>query len=54
MESDPLGNPNVKPLAGKAGKYRYRVGGLRIIYEIDLAQRVVYVMAILPRGQACK
>ncbi len=54
LESEPVKGSNVKPLKGMAGKYRYRIGGLRVIYEIDLARRVVNVMAILPSGQAYK
>jgi len=54
LESDPIQNVNIKPLQGMAGKYRYRAGNLRIIYEVDLAKRIVYILAILPRGQAYK
>ena len=39
-----------KPLQG-AGAYRSsRVGGLRILYEVDEAARVVHVYTIGPRG----
>ncbi|HSW57891.1 MAG TPA: type II toxin-antitoxin system RelE/ParE family toxin [Dehalococcoidales bacterium] len=54
LESDPVQNVNIKPLKGIAGKYRYRAGSLRIVYEVDLVKRIVYVLAILPRGQAYK
>jgi len=54
LESDPLQGSNIKSLKGIAGKYRYRVGNLRVIYEVDHAQSIVYVIAILPRGQAYK
>lgn len=46
--------PSIKPLKGMTGKYRYRIGNLRVVYEIDSAKRIVYVLAILPRGQAYK
>ncbi len=52
FESEPLNGPNIKHLQGMPGKYRYRVGGLRVIYEVDTAKQIVYVLAILPRGQA--
>lgn len=54
LESEPIKGTNIKPLREMAGKYRYRVGNLRVIYEIDLSKRIVNVLAILPRGQAYK
>ncbi len=54
LELEPIQGANIKPLKAMAGKYRYRVGNLRIIYELDLLKRVVNVLAILPRGQAYK
>jgi mRNA interferase RelE/StbE len=54
LESDPVNGVNIKHLKGIAGKYRYRVGDLRVIYEINVPEKIVYVMAILPRGQAYK
>ena len=52
LESEPLNGSNVKHLQGIPGKYRYRIGGLRVIYEVDTAKQIVYVLAILPRGPA--
>ena len=52
LESDPLKGSNIKSLKGLPGKYRYRIGNLRVIYEVNHASSVVYVLAILPRGQA--
>jgi mRNA interferase RelE/StbE len=54
LESEPFRGPDVKPLKGLNGKYRYRIGKLRILYEIDSNKRIVYILAILPRGQAYK
>ena len=54
LESEPLKGSNIKSLKGLAGKYRYRIGNLRVIYEVDHANSTVYVVAILPRGQAYK
>lgn len=52
LESEPLNGPGIKHLQGATGTYRCRVGGLRVIYEVDTDKQIVYVMAILPRGQA--
>jgi mRNA interferase RelE/StbE len=52
LEQAPIGGRNIKPLKGIKGKYRYRIGGFRVIYEVDLKQRLVKVFAILPRGEA--
>lgn len=54
LESEPIQGSNIKPLKGFAGKYRYRVGNLRVIYNINIIDKIVYVLAILPRGQAYK
>ena len=54
LESEPLKSSNIRPLKEMAGKYRYRVGNLRVIYEVDLVNRIVNVIAILPRGRAYK
>ena len=35
LESEPLRSLNIKALKEMAGKYRYRVGSLRVIYEVD-------------------
>lgn len=39
LESDPVQNVNAKPLKGMAGKYRYRAGDPRIIYEVELIKK---------------
>jgi len=54
LESEPIKGSSIKPLKEMAGKYRYRIGNLRVIYEVDLEKRTVNVMAILPRRQAYK
>ena len=51
LEQDPLGGGDIKPLRGTEGKHRYRVGKLRVIYGVDLEERVVKIFAILPRGE---
>ena len=51
LEEDPFSGGDIKPLRGSKGKYRYRVGKLRVIYRIDLDERIVKVFVILPRGE---
>jgi len=54
LEMDPFGTGDIKPIQGEEGKFRLRIGGLRIIYEIDFIKSQVNIFAILPRGQAYK
>jgi len=52
---NPLEGPHVKKLRGSyEGKYRYAVGNLRIVYEVDLDKQVVLIEAIGPRGDIYK
>jgi len=53
------GNPfmgtDIKKLHGRlAGKYRVRVGELRIIYTVDEANGIIMIEAIGPRGAVYK
>ena len=50
----PFGGGDIKPLKGRKGTYRFRVGDLRVIYEVDAGRKKVKVLTILPRGQAYK
>lgn len=52
LEGNPFGGGDIKPLEGMRGVYRFRVGNLRVVYEVDIPQRVVRVNTILPRGEA--
>ena len=55
LEADPrrhLGK--VKKLEGYPDLYRYRVGGLRVVYEINEDKKEVAVVVILPRGDVYK
>jgi len=54
LETNPFGGGDIKPLKGMRGVYRFRVGNLRVMYEVDMPQRIVKVSAILPRGEAYK
>ncbi len=37
-------------MRGRAGLYRYRVGGLRVLFVVDGSDRIVTVLAIGPMG----
>ena len=55
LEDDPFYRPGrIKRLKGRKGLFRYTTDGLRIIYEIDVENRKVGVLAILPRGDIYK
>jgi len=54
LAKDPLGGGDIKLVKGMRGAYRLRVGGLRVIYEVDIRERIVEINAILPRGEAYK
>jgi mRNA interferase RelE/StbE len=54
LESSPIAGANIKPLKGIPDNYRFRVGNLRVLYEVSIKEKVVYILAILPRGQAYK
>ena len=48
---EPLSHTNVRALTGKLrGDYRLRVGKWRILFTPDKEKRMIYVYAILPRG----
>ena len=50
---DPLKEGNVKPLTGELkGDYRLRVGKWRILLTPAHEEKVLYIYAILPRGDA--
>ena len=53
IQTDPRGHPNIRILRGKlAGYYRYRLGSLRIIYQIHEDHRLITIVVIVQRGQA--
>ncbi len=45
-------NPTtIKPLRGKKkGLYRYRIGNLRFVYQVDREERIIYIVQIDNRG----
>ena len=49
IASDPYG-PHTKPLTDLEGRRAARVGGWRIVFAVNVAERVVEVSDIGPRG----
>ena len=54
LTKDPYRGGDIKPLKGMKGVYRFRVGDLRVIYEVEVAKRIVKVYSILPRVKPIK
>ena len=55
LKANPFFLPGrIKRLQGYEGVYRYRIGGLRVVYKVEPAMRLVSVLAILPRGDIYK
>lgn len=53
LEQTPRSHPNIKPLKQNlAGRYRYRIGDYRVIYQIDDENSQVIVSLIIHRRQA--
>ncbi len=52
-EEIPFFHPGVRPLSGELkGDYRMRVGAWRVLFTPDNEAGVLYVYAIIPRGDA--
>lgn len=50
LARDPFApNANVRRLEGRAG-YRLRIGDWRVLYEVEVARIVIWVIDIGPRG----
>lgn len=50
-EENPLLHHNVKPLTGQLhGDYRLRVGDWRLLFTPEKTKQLIYIYAILPRG----
>ena len=55
LEESPLAGPNIKRLKGKLeGSFRYQVGEVRVIYNVYLNSRTVFVETIGARGDVYK
>lgn len=51
LEQNPHRHNNIKRLSGKfAGRFRYRVGDWRVLYQIDDRAKQVHVLLIAHRG----
>lgn len=52
---EPLSGPHIKRLHGELeGKYRCEMGGLRIIYEVNVKKKTVEIKSIGGRGDVYK
>ena len=55
LSKEPLFGPHIKKLHGELeGRHRYEVGGIRIIYEVNVSHKTVEVRAIRSRGDVYK
>ncbi len=54
LEDSPKFGTNIQRLKGKAGCYRYQVGGWRILYRVDDEIQQVRIYEIRPRGDVYK
>ncbi|MEW6048839.1 MAG: type II toxin-antitoxin system RelE/ParE family toxin [Bacillota bacterium] len=54
LQDNPYPGPgrDVDPVRGVPGLWRLRVGDFRVLFTVDKARRVVYIIAVRPRGQA--
>ena len=53
IAADPLAiHPNLGAIRGEQDTFRYRLGGWRILYEIDRPSRRLIVLDILPGARA--
>ena len=53
LEIDPLRHPNIKPLAGPLkGLFPFRAGDYRIVYQVNVTKKTVYVVRIAHRKEA--
>ena len=41
---------NIVKLTGTKSSYRLRVGDIRVIYELDLKSKTLFIVKIAPRG----
>lgn len=55
LGKEPLSGPHIKRLHGELeGKYRLEMGGLRIIYEVNIKKKTVEIKSIGGRGDVYK
>jgi len=55
ISENPHEGQSIKKLSGRLeGKYRYKIGDLRIIYRINESGKTVLIEAVGPRGDIYK
>lgn len=55
ISKEPLSGSHIKKLHGELeGKYRYEMGGHRIVYEVNIKDRIVEIKSIRGRGDVYK
>ncbi|MBI5039531.1 MAG: type II toxin-antitoxin system RelE/ParE family toxin [Nitrospirae bacterium] len=55
LSKDPLFGPHIKRLHGELqGKYRYEMGGLRVVYEVNTKNKTIEIKSIGSRGEFTK
>ena len=53
LQRDPFDpSLDIRPVKGQPGVWRLRVGDWRILYEVDLVERIIRVLVISLRGAA--
>lgn len=51
LERGPMPDPHAIPLAGQPGVYRYRLGRLRVVYEVDLSRCRISILKVALRDE---
>jgi mRNA interferase RelE/StbE len=55
LSQEPLSGAHIKKLHGDLkGKYRYRLGDIRIVYSVNVKNKTVEIRTIKSRGEAYK
>lgn len=55
LSNQPVFGTHIKRLHGELeGKYRYEIGGFRIVYEVDIKKKIVEIKSIRGRGDVYK
>lgn len=52
LREDPFRHRNIRKLRGEfTGSYRYRVSDIRIVYSVDVEDKVIYIEVIERRSK---
>ena len=55
ISKEPIFSLHIKRLHGELeGKYRYEMGGVRIVYEVNVKNKIVEIKSIRSRGDVYK